>query len=71
MVSKVLVYLGINTLTEDTLMLMVSERALASRILKTLTKLNPPNTIMDLSMVLGKMFGKMVISPGLNLITGK
>jgi hypothetical protein len=60
-----------NTLTEDTLMLMVSEREPASRILKAMAKLNQPNIIMDLFTVLGKMFGKVVKSPGLNLITGK
>ena len=52
-------------------MLMVSEREPESRILNALAKLNQPNIIMDLFTVLGKMFGKVVKSPGLNLITGK
>ena len=61
-----LAFLGVISLTEDTSMLMVSEKALASLFLRILVKFNQVNTIMGHSMVLRKMFGQMVISPGVN-----
>ena len=61
-----LAFLGVISLTEDTSMLMVSEKALASLFLRTLVKFNQVNTIMGYSMILLKMFGQMVISPGIN-----